>query len=79
MAQVTDIDGGISGITALSPAISSAIDAKTLALSAYEDGSYHIYLIDRRSRLPESRCLDGNARLRGGRAAALAARAAPIW
>ena len=40
------MDGGVSGITALSPAISSAIDAKSLALSAYENGSYHIYLIN---------------------------------
>ena len=46
LAQVTNIDSGISGITALSPAISSAIDARTLALSAYEDGSHHIYVID---------------------------------
>ena len=46
MAQVTNIDSGISGITALSPAISSAIDARTLAVSAYEDSSHHIYVID---------------------------------
>ena len=46
IAQVTNIDSGISGITALSPAISSAIDARTLALSAYEDSSHHIYVID---------------------------------
>jgi hypothetical protein len=46
LAQVTNIDSGISGITGLSPAISSAIDARTLAVSAYEDGSHHIYIID---------------------------------
>jgi len=46
LAQVTTVDGGVSGITALSPAISSAVDAKSLALSAYEDGSYHIYLVN---------------------------------
>ena len=46
LAQVTNIDSGISGITALSPAISSAIDARTLAVSAYENDSHHIYIID---------------------------------
>ncbi len=46
ITQVTDMDSGVSGITALSPAISSAMDAKTLALSAYEEGSHHIYLIE---------------------------------
>jgi hypothetical protein len=46
ITQVTNIDSGVSGITALSPAISSAMDAKTLALSAYEEGSQRIYLIE---------------------------------
>jgi Tol biopolymer transport system component len=46
ITQVTDIDSGVSGITALSPAISSAMDAKMLALSAYEESGYHIYLIE---------------------------------
>ena len=46
LAQVTNIDSGISGITALSPAISSAIDARTLAVSAYENDSHHIYIIE---------------------------------
>src|SRR5688500_878555 len=46
LAQVTNIDSGISGITALSPAISSAIDARTLAVSAYEDDSHNIYIIE---------------------------------
>ncbi|MEO5740642.1 MAG: peptidase S9, partial [Vicinamibacterales bacterium] len=45
VAQVTNIDSGITGITALSPSISSAIDSRTLALSAYENGSHHIYVI----------------------------------
>jgi Tol biopolymer transport system component len=45
LGQVTNVDGGISGITALSPAISAGIDAKSLALSAYENGNYHIYLV----------------------------------
>ncbi len=51
LAQVTNIDSGISGITGLSPAISSAIDSRTLAVSAYEDNSHHIYIIDSRQQL----------------------------
>ena len=51
IAQVTNVDSGISGITGLSPAISSAMDSRTLALSAYEEGSYHIYIIDEPQRL----------------------------
>jgi hypothetical protein len=51
LAQVTNIDSGISGITGLSPAISSAIDSRTLAVSAYEDGSHHIYIIDSQQQL----------------------------
>lgn len=54
IAQVTNIDSGVSGITALSPAISSAMDSRTLALSAYEDSSYHIYIIDSPDRLAGS-------------------------
>jgi Tol biopolymer transport system component len=46
LAQVTNVDSGISGITALSPAISAAIDARSIAVSAYEDDSHHIYIID---------------------------------
>ena len=51
ITQVTDIDSGISGITALSPAISAAIDARVLAVSAYEEGGHHIYIIDSAERL----------------------------
>jgi hypothetical protein len=46
IAQITNIDSGVSGITALSPAISAAVDARTLALSAYEEDSHHIYLVE---------------------------------
>lgn len=55
VAQITNVDGGVSGITALSPTISSALDARTLAMSAYEDGGYHIYLIETAERLAGSR------------------------
>src|SRR5687767_2230865 len=51
LAQITNIDSGVSGITALSPAISSAIDARTLAVSAYEDDSHNIYIIESPERL----------------------------
>jgi Tol biopolymer transport system component len=43
---LTDVRGGISGITALSPAISAAQDARALAFSAYENGGYRIYVAD---------------------------------
>jgi Tol biopolymer transport system component len=43
---LTNLYGGISGITALSPALSSALVTPRLAFSAYEDGKYHIYIVD---------------------------------
>jgi Tol biopolymer transport system component len=46
LAQITNIDSGVSGITSLSPAISSAIDSRTVAISAYEEGSHHIYVLE---------------------------------
>lgn len=46
LTQVTDLDAGVSGITALSPALSSSLDSNGLAFSAYENGRYHIYVID---------------------------------
>ena len=63
LAQITNIDSGISGITALSPAISSAIDARTLAVSAYEDGSHHIYLIESPQQLAGTPIVSTVARL----------------
>jgi Tol biopolymer transport system component len=44
--QVTNLDGGASGITALSPALSSSLDARRVAFSAYDAGQLKIYLID---------------------------------
>ena len=70
MAQVTNIDSGISGITALSPSISSAIDARTLALSAYEDGSHHIYIIDSPQQLAGTPIVSTRRAPAGGVAAA---------
>jgi hypothetical protein len=43
---LTNLYGGISGITAVSPALSSAISAHRLAFSAYEGGKYHVYVAD---------------------------------
>jgi WD40 repeat protein len=63
IGQVTKVDAGVSGITALSPAISSGIDAKTLALSAYENSSYHIYLVDSPDALAGRPVSDANTRL----------------
>lgn len=63
VAQVTSLDAGVSGITALSPAISSAIDARSLALSAYENGNYHIYVIDAAASLAGRPISDANSRI----------------
>lgn len=41
-SQVTDVQTGISGITALSPAMSVASSAGTIAYAAYRDGAYEI-------------------------------------
>jgi Tol biopolymer transport system component len=49
--QVTDLAGGVSGITALSPALSSAAAVNRLAYSAYEDGNHEIYTIEQAERL----------------------------
>ena len=44
--QVTNLYGGISGITQLSPAISVARKINKLVYSVYEKGDYNIYSID---------------------------------
>jgi Tol biopolymer transport system component len=43
--QVTDLDTGVSGITALSPALSAAADSRRLAFSAYDDSHLDIYVM----------------------------------
>ena len=40
--QMTDVQTGVSGITALSPAMSVAADTGTVAYSVYRDGAYEI-------------------------------------
>jgi Tol biopolymer transport system component len=44
--KVTDISTGVSGITALSPALSVAGPANELAFSVYHHGAYEIHLMD---------------------------------
>lgn len=46
LRQVTDVAGGISGITATSPALAVASKAGTVAFSVYRDGRYDIALLD---------------------------------
>jgi hypothetical protein len=51
VSQVTNLDAGASGITALSPALSVPIDANRLAFSAYDHGQLGIYIIDKQELL----------------------------
>ncbi|MDH3216565.1 MAG: BamA/TamA family outer membrane protein [Candidatus Krumholzibacteria bacterium] len=44
--QLTDLYTGVSGITALSPALSSAANADRIAFCSYEKGGYNIYTVD---------------------------------
>ncbi|MBI4478269.1 MAG: PD40 domain-containing protein [Acidobacteria bacterium] len=44
--QITDVATGVSGITDLSPALSSASNADTLAFSLYREDNYEIYRIE---------------------------------
>ena len=46
MFQVTDIFTGVSGITGLSPALSSSQRANRIAFSVYEHGRYNVYVAD---------------------------------
>ena len=43
--QVTDVDGGVSGVTAASPALAVAAKAGTIAYSVYENGRYAIRVV----------------------------------
>jgi hypothetical protein len=44
--QVTEVATGVSGITALSPALSVASGTGRLAFSVFRDGGYHAYALD---------------------------------
>jgi Tol biopolymer transport system component len=62
--QVTNLFGGVSGITALSPALSVAQNTNKLVYSVYRNDKYDIYLIDSSSTLggmkPEKEFATGN-------------------
>ena len=53
IAQVTDLQTGVSGITALSPALSVAARTGQLAFGAYQGGHHDIYLVEDPAALPE--------------------------
>jgi WD40 repeat protein len=55
--QLTDLVGGASGITSLSPALSSAAGADRVAYSVFDEGRYEIYSIEGAERLAGSRVL----------------------
>ena len=51
LRQLTDLVTGVSGITALSPALSASANADRLAFSVYDEDRYEIYAIDDPERL----------------------------
>lgn len=51
ISRLTSLDAGVSGITATSPALTTALDANRLAFSAYEEGRIGVFVVDRRSDL----------------------------
>jgi len=51
MRRLTHLDAGVSGITALSPALSAAVDANRIAFTGYEEGRIGIYFIESREAL----------------------------
>jgi hypothetical protein len=53
-AQVTDVQTGVSGITATSPALAVASTAGTIAVSVYTDGKYSLYGVDPAGSAPRS-------------------------
>jgi Tol biopolymer transport system component len=51
LRRLTNLDAGATGITALSPALSTSLDANRLAFSGYEEGRIGVYLLDGREAL----------------------------
>ncbi|HEY4644448.1 MAG TPA: BamA/TamA family outer membrane protein [Bacteroidota bacterium] len=51
LSQVTNLYGGVSGITATSPALSTALSANRLVYSVDDQGKFKIYAIDSTSLL----------------------------
>jgi Tol biopolymer transport system component len=52
LLQITSVATGVSGITALSPALSVAQDTERLGFSVYRDGGYQIQMIDKADSTP---------------------------
>ena len=46
LRQVSDVDAGVSGVTAASPALAVAGASGAIAYSAYENGRYRIHVLD---------------------------------
>ena len=46
ISQITNLFGGVSGITALSPAMSVSADSNSMVYSVYNNNKYDIYSID---------------------------------
>jgi hypothetical protein len=46
LRQVTDVTGGVSGITSTSPSLTVAARAGTLAFSVYRNGSYELHTLE---------------------------------
>ncbi len=44
--QITDLYTGVSGITDLSPALSSALSSDKIVFTAFENGNYNLYRVD---------------------------------
>jgi Tol biopolymer transport system component len=64
LSQVTNIQTGVSGITALSPAFSLAAKADRLVYSAFVKADYNIYVLDSAIKLsgePPSNALESRA------------------
>jgi dipeptidyl aminopeptidase/acylaminoacyl peptidase len=59
--QVTAVAGGVSGITATSPALAVAADAGTLAFTVYRNGRYEIQTLDA-TRAEAGLAVDDHAR-----------------
>jgi Omp85 superfamily domain/WD40-like Beta Propeller Repeat/Peptidase of plants and bacteria len=51
ISRLTNLDAGATGITALSPALSTSLDSNRLAFSGYEEGRIGIYLVEGREAL----------------------------
>jgi Tol biopolymer transport system component len=51
LRRLTKLDAGVTGITALSPALSASSDANLLAFTGYDEGRIGIYFIEGREAL----------------------------